>query len=60
MAAQKDKKTPQPKYVQPEDDVPEGKTYYFNNAFVERLLYKYVEGACVDPSRMDTNRKRPL
>ncbi|MHA2404458.1 MAG: hypothetical protein ACXADH_15780 [Candidatus Kariarchaeaceae archaeon] len=51
MTAQKDKKTPQ--YVQPEDDVPAGKVYYFNNALVERLLYTYVEGACIDVKLRD-------
>ena len=39
--------------VQPEDDIPEGKTYYFNNALVERLLYHYVEGACTDVELRD-------
>ena len=39
--------------IQPEDDIPPGKTYYFNNALVERLLGRYVEGACIDVKLRD-------
>lgn len=45
--------SPNKEIIQPEDDVPAGKKYYFNNALVERLLYQYVEGACTDVKLRD-------
>ena len=37
----------------PDDDIPPGKTYYFNNALVENLLYRYVEAACTEVKLRD-------